>query len=134
MTITIGVIWFSWAEYARKSKGIKNDGVYFKSISSRGIWGWILGLALTGFYIVLYFYPKYLGLLKDGDNKGVIAFFDPLSVLLNGNPATEWFVYGTLYTLAILIFGVKLSGNTDITGMKLLEQLASCSSKRLLRF
>jgi Pyruvate/2-oxoacid:ferredoxin oxidoreductase delta subunit len=107
MTITIGVIWFSWAEYARKSKGIKNDGVYFKSISSRGIWGWILGLALTGFYIVLYFYPKYLGLVKDGDNKGVIAFFDPLSVLLNGNPATEWFVYGTLYTLAILIFGVK---------------------------
>ncbi|SDL71750.1 4Fe-4S binding protein [Kriegella aquimaris] len=107
VAISFGVIWFSWASYAHKHKGIKNDGVWFKSISSHGLWGWLSGIALTGFYIVLYFYPQYLGLVKDGDNQGVIALFDPLSKLLSGNPASQWFVYGTLYTVAILAFGIK---------------------------
>lgn len=105
--IFIGVFWFSQAAYASKLKGIKNDGVWFKSVSSRGLWGWMAGIALTGFYIVLYFYPQYLGLVKNGENTGVIALFDPLSKLLSGNPASQWFVYGTLYTVAILAFGIK---------------------------
>ena len=58
--ITLGTVWFSWDAYSQKLPGIKNDGVWFKSISSKGFWGWIAGIALTGFYIVLYFYPEYL--------------------------------------------------------------------------
>lgn len=107
LAIFFGIVWFSAAAYAHTQKGIKNDGVWFKSISSRGIWAWMAGIALTSFYIVLYFYPQYLGLEKSGDNTGVIAFFDPLSKLLSGNPASQWFVYGTLYTVAILAFGIK---------------------------
>ena len=107
VAIFAGIIWFSQAAYANKHKGIKNDGVWFKSISSRGVLGWITGIALTGFYIVLYFYPEYLGLVKDGDNRGLIALFDPLSKGLSGNPASQWFVYGTMYTVAILAFGAK---------------------------
>ena len=45
----------------------------------RGLWGWVSGIALTSFYIVLYFFPEYLGLVQGGDNKGIIALFDPLS-------------------------------------------------------
>ncbi|NNC34283.1 MAG: 4Fe-4S binding protein [Croceitalea sp.] len=105
--ISIGVFWFSKEAYSEKFPGIKNDGVWFKSISSRGFWAWIAGIALTAFYIVLYFFPEYLGLVKDGGNKGVIALFDPLSRFLSGNPASQWFVYGTLYTVAILVFGIK---------------------------
>lgn len=107
VAITIGIVWFAKAQYGNKHKGIKNDGVMFKSISSRGLWGWISGIALTGFYIVLYFFPEYLGLVQGGDNKGIIALFDPLSKALSGNPASQWFVYGALYTIAILAFGVK---------------------------
>ncbi|APQ16907.1 4Fe-4S binding protein [Maribacter hydrothermalis] len=107
LAIFAGIIWFSQAAYAHKQKGIKNDGVWFKSISSRGVLAWMAGIALTGFYIVLYFYPEYLGLVKDGDNMGLIALFDPLSKALSGNPASQWFVYGTLYTVAILAFGAK---------------------------
>ena len=107
LSITTGIIWFTVAQYAQKEKGIKNDGVWFKSVSSRGLWAWLAGIALTGFYIVLYFYPQYLGLVKDGENTGVIALFDPLSRVLSGNPASQWFVYGTLYTIAILAFGIK---------------------------
>lgn len=107
LLIFVGVYWFSKEAYAQKLKGIKNDGVWFKSVSSRGLWGWISGIVLTGFYIVLYFYPEYLGLVKDGSNRGVIGLFDPLSKFLSGNPASQWFVYGTLYTVAILAFGIK---------------------------
>ena len=107
LAIFAGIIWFSQAAYAHKHKGIKNDGVWFKSMSSRGVLAWMAGIALTGFYIVLYFYPQYLGLVKDGNNTGLIALFDPLSKALSGNPASQWFVYGTLYTVAILAFGAK---------------------------
>lgn len=105
--MAVGVIYFATAGYLTKHEGIKNDGVYFKSLTSRGFWGWILGITLTLFYVALYWFPQYLGLVKDGDNTGVIALFDPLSKLLSGNPASQWFLYGTLYTLAILTFGIK---------------------------
>lgn len=106
--ISVGTIIFSNSLYLSKSKGIKNDGVWFKSMSSRGILGWATGIALTLFYIVLYFYPTTLGLGKEGaSNTGLIGLFDPLSYVLSGRPASQWFVYGTLYTLAILIFGYK---------------------------
>jgi polyferredoxin len=105
--ILAAVTGFSWLTYRNAPKGIKNHGVWFKSISGRGIWAWALGILLTGFYIVLYFYPEYLGLVKDGPNRGLISLFDPLSYALSGNPASQWFVYGTLYTLAILAFGIK---------------------------
>ncbi|WP_124981773.1 4Fe-4S binding protein [Nonlabens xiamenensis] len=105
--ISAGIIGFAWASYKDKSAGIKNDGVWFKSISGRGIWAWLAILSLSGFYVLLYFYPQYLGLVEEGENKGVIALFDPLSKLLNGGPASQWFVYGTLYTIAILSFGIK---------------------------
>lgn len=103
-----GIVVYSRDAYLNKLEGIKNDGVWFKSISSRGVWGWIIGVILTTFYIVLYFFPKYLGLGSDGEaNTGLISLFDPLSQLLSGRKASEWFVYGTLYTLAILAFGYK---------------------------
>ena len=56
----------------------------------------------------MYFYPRLLGLGTDGaENTGLIALFDPLSQLLSGRNASQWFVYGTLYTVAILAFGYK---------------------------
>ncbi len=106
--ISMGIVVYSREAYLTKPEGIKNDGVWFKSISSRGVWGWLLGIILTVFYIVLYFFPAYLGLADNGsDNTGLIGLFDPLSKLLSGKPASQWFVYGTLYTLAILAFGYK---------------------------
>jgi polyferredoxin len=107
VSIAVGTIWFAKDAYLSEHAGIKNNGVYFKSISSRGLWAWIFGIVLTLFYVALYWFPQYLGLVKDGDNQGVIALFDPLSKMLSGNPASQWFVYGTLYTLAILAFGIK---------------------------
>lgn len=102
-----GIVLFAVGAYKDKHEGIKNDGVWFKSISSRGFLAWVAGLALTGFYILLYFKADWLGLNSEGENTGLIALFDPLSKLLSGNSASQWFVYGTLYTIAILAFGIK---------------------------
>lgn len=108
LLISIGTIIFANDAYLTKQKGIKNDGVWFKSISSRGTLAWITGIVLTAFYVVLYFYEGLLGAGTDGvDNTGLVALFDPLSQLLSGRPASQWFVYGTLYTIAILAFGYK---------------------------
>src|SRR5690554_3725546 len=53
-----GTIWFSIAAYANKHAGIKNDGVYFKSLTSHGFWAWILGIGLTLFYVLLYWFIR----------------------------------------------------------------------------
>lgn len=105
--MTAGTVIFSRDLYKNTHPGIKNDGLWFKSMTNRGLWAWITGIALTLFYIVLYWFPEFLGLNENGPNTGVISLFDPLSKILNGNPASQWFVYGTLYTLAIFIFGYK---------------------------
>ncbi|OYU67947.1 MAG: FeS-binding protein [Cytophagaceae bacterium BCCC1] len=104
--ILTGIVVYSFGEYSGELSGIKNNEVWFKSVSSKGIVAWILGFVLTAFYVVIYWFPEYLGLHKEG-NTGLVAFFDPLSFALNGHGASQWFVYGTLYTVAILGFGVK---------------------------
>lgn len=108
LAIGVGAVGYAWRSYAHRPAGIKNDGVWHKSLTSRGAVAWVVGILLTGFYVVLYFFPQYLGLTGDGKaNTGIIALFDPLSRLLSGNPASQWFVYGTLYTVAILSMGIK---------------------------
>jgi hypothetical protein len=68
-----------------------------------GNWAWMMGVILTTFYIVLYWYPEYLGLNQDGGNSTGIVGFDPLSYILNGKAASQWFVY-TLYTIVVGLF------------------------------
>lgn len=107
LSITCGILLYAYGSYTGKSTGIKNDGVWFRPLTSRGFSAWVLGISITAFYIILYFYPQYLGLTSEGPNTGMIGLFDPLSRILSGNPASQWFVYGTLYTLSILAFGAK---------------------------
>lgn len=108
--ILVGTVIFARGSYLPLPEGIKNNGVWFKSMSARGVVGWISAIAITGLYVLLYWFPKLLGLgdaAKGVANGGLVALFDPLSRFFKGAPADQWFVYGTLYTLAILAFGVK---------------------------
>jgi len=104
--MSAGVILYSVFLYKFVPAGIKNNHNISSSISSKGILAWLTALGLTGFYILLYWYPEYLG-LHTNENFGLIGFFDPLSRFLKNQEASQWFVYGVLYTLAILIFGIK---------------------------
>ncbi len=84
----------------RLPEGIKNNGIYHSSLHARGILGIALGIWLIAFYVLLYFYPEYLV------NWAIMV--DPLSRFLNGGEASQWFLYGFLYTLAILVMGLRM--------------------------
>lgn len=105
-SILLGCVVYANGMYLHHTAGIKNNGLWFNSLTRKGEFAWILGIVLTLFYIVIYWFPQYLGLHSNG-NTGLVAFFDPLSYLLNGHAATQWFVYGTMYTTAILGLGYK---------------------------
>lgn len=104
--ILVGTVIYSARLYLNQPEGIKNNGVWFKSLTNRGVLGWVAGIVLTGFYVLLYWYPEYIG-FKAAGNEGMVALFDPLSMFFKGKPASQWFVYGTLYTLCITALGIK---------------------------
>jgi Pyruvate/2-oxoacid:ferredoxin oxidoreductase delta subunit len=84
----------------KKYPGIKNDGVYHSSSTNRGIIGIIIGTFLILFYILLYWFPQYL--------TNWVLMVDPLSESLSGNPASQWFLYGLLYCVAMTVMGIRM--------------------------
>lgn len=106
--MAVGIIGYARTTHLHHPAGIQNNHVWHQKISARGWIAWAAAVLLTAFYVVLYWYPATLGLGADGmANSGLVALFDPLSYAIKKQPASQWFVYGTLYTLAILGFGVK---------------------------
>ncbi len=63
-------------------------------------WGFCWGRYLIGFYLLLYWAPHYI--------TPWVIMHNPLSELLNGGLASQWFVYGTIYTVVILVMGVRM--------------------------
>lgn len=96
----IGGLMYILPLYRNEPDGIKNDGIYFSSMKSRGLLGIITGTYLILFYIILYWFPAYL--------TNLVLMVDPLSMALSGNPASQWFLYGFIYTLAILVMGIRM--------------------------
>jgi len=84
----------------RQHPGIKNNHIYHSSMHYRGALGIATGVYLIGFYVLLYFYPEHL--------VNWVILVDPLSEAISGNPASQWFLYGFLYTLCILVMGVRM--------------------------
>ena len=81
--------------------GIKNNGIQFNGLNSRGIIGIVLGIGLILFYIVLYWYPAWVA------EWSLMA--DPLSYAINKGPANQWFLYGWLYTIAVVVMGTRFA-------------------------
>ena len=104
--LTAGVLLYTLGMYKGKSDGIKNNHVWFSSLSSKGLYAWLLGLLLTAFYVLMYWYPQLLGAGEEA-NSGFIKIFDPLAMKLTGKKASRWFPYGVLYAWAVLVFGIK---------------------------
>ncbi|MFT6855295.1 MAG: ferredoxin-type protein NapH [Cyclobacteriaceae bacterium] len=81
--------------------GIKNNGVFHNSLNNRGWLGIMIGTLLIVFYIMLYFYDAFI--------MNWIILVDPLQKLINPNAtASQWFLYGFLYTFAVLVMGVRM--------------------------
>ena len=96
----VGALLFILPKSNEGTPGIKNNGIFFSVMHNRGWLGILTGTFLIVFYIFLYYYPQYM--------TGWIITADPISKALNGGPAGQFFLYGFLYTLAILVMGVRM--------------------------
>lgn len=84
----------------KKYPGIKNDGIYKNAATNRGWIGVLVGTFLIGFYVLLYWFPYYITTW--------IVMVEPLKKALSGGEASQWFLYGLMYTLAMLVMGVRM--------------------------
>lgn len=93
-----GLIYF--IPLMRKKPGIHNNHIYHnKSQTAKGP-AIIVFILLVAFYIVLYQFPVYL--------TNQIALVEPLSQIMAGNASSQWFLYGFLYSLSMLVMGVRM--------------------------
>lgn len=84
--------------YAEKQK--QNNPTKSASPTITGWLGVFTGVYLIGFYILLYWAPHYI--------TSWILIVDPVSEVLSGNPASQWFLYGLLYTVVVLVMGLRM--------------------------
>lgn len=80
--------------------GIKNNGVYSESSTNRGWVAWIAFVFLVSFYVLLYFYADYI--------VNWVYIVEPVSQSLFGAEASQWFLYGFLYCVVMLVMGVRM--------------------------
>ena len=80
--------------------GIKNNGIYLESSTNRGFIAWLVLVYLVLFYLVLYFMPDYV--------VNWTYILDPISKSLNGGLASQWFVYGFLYCIIMLVMATRM--------------------------
>lgn len=97
---TIGTVLISVGKYVFKPAGIKNDHVYERPLTSIGWSGIVVCFGLIVFYVILYWYPF---LLADW-----IKLVEPIALILNGEGADENFLYGTIYSVVVLLLGFKM--------------------------
>ena len=79
------------------------DGTKTRTVTAPKGLGWIglvTGLFLIGFYVLLYFFPEYI--------TNWTLMLDPISQSLSGYPASQWFLYGFLYTVVMIVMGTRM--------------------------
>ncbi|MFT5751837.1 MAG: ferredoxin-type protein NapH [Flavobacteriales bacterium] len=81
-------------------KGIKNDGIYHNSATNRGWIAWLVLVYLVIFYLTLYFMADYI--------VNWTFILDPISKALSGGEASQWFVYGFLYCVLMIVMAVRM--------------------------
>jgi len=80
--------------------GIKNNGIFFNSVTNRGFLGWFVFIFLVAFYVLLYFFPDYI--------VNWTYIVDPISESLSGNLASQWFLYGFLYCVVMTVMAIRM--------------------------
>ena len=78
----------------------KSRGAWHSGLRSRGAIAWLVAIVLTTFYVLLYWRGESL--------KALWMPLEGLSQALRGAPSDQWFLYGFLYTVLVLVFGVRM--------------------------
>ncbi len=98
LTTVVALVIIGLVLFYEKQK--KNVGDRSASPDLTGWLGVFTGVYLIGFYVLLYWSPQYL--------TPWIAMVSPISEALSGNPASQWFLYGLLYTVIVIVMGVRM--------------------------
>ena len=80
--------------------GIKNNGVFLNAATNRGWIGWFAFVFLVTFYILLYFFPDFI--------INWVYLVDGISEFISGNPASQWFLYGFLYCVVMIVMAIRM--------------------------
>jgi polyferredoxin len=83
-----------------QERNLENHGMRSAAPRYTGWLGIITGILLIGFYILLYWFPAYIS--------NWIILVDPISKAISGNPASQWFLYGFLYTVVMIVMGIRM--------------------------
>ena len=97
--ISVGALIYILKHYLKTPAGVKNDNITTSFLTHRGAFAWMLCLFLTGFYILMYWFPFTL--------KHLIKMTDAFSYSLRGRGSDQYFLYGSLYTFLIFMMGVR---------------------------
>ncbi|MEZ5083659.1 MAG: 4Fe-4S binding protein [Bacteroidales bacterium] len=95
----IGALLFIIPKFFEGKAGIKNNGIYTSALNNRGWSGILLGSFLILFYIFLYFFPVYI--------VEWIFLSDVASQAFFGRETSQWFLYGFIYTIAVIVMGLR---------------------------
>lgn len=96
----IGAFFYIVPKMKEGTPGIKNNGIFFSAMKNVKWLGILTGTFLIVFYILLYFFPEYM--------TNWVLTVDPISMMLSGNGAGHFFLYGFIYTVCILVMGVRM--------------------------
>jgi len=102
--------------YYKGIPGIKNNDIMHSPATNRGAIAWGIAILMTGFYIILYWFPYYL--------VGLIRTMDPLSIMLRNKSSDQWFLYGTFYTIAVLVMGIRFIGKYRYSRYQVLRTIS----------
>ncbi len=107
VSIGIGAFLLFASRYLFRPAGIDNDHLYQKGTSNRGPVAFLVGVVFTFFYVVIYFGDRWAN-VSDFFAHYFYSFLDPLAYALAGTPSSNWFFYGSMYTYAVLLFGMRM--------------------------
>lgn len=102
MGSVVGLSVYTVRTYSKRPAGVQNNHIFTSGLTNRGLWGWALGIFLTGFYVVLYWGSDDLW-----NAAPIVLLFHPISQGLFNHPPDRWFLYSFIYTVSILIMGVR---------------------------
>ncbi|SNR32258.1 4Fe-4S binding protein [Hymenobacter mucosus] len=103
--VSAGTLVWAARTFGRRPAGVQQDNLWQRSSTGRGAVAWLTALVLTGFYVILYWFSSPDEHGNFGVLNNLVHALDPLSQVLRNRPADQWFLYGTFYTLAVLVMG-----------------------------
>ncbi|MEC8051497.1 MAG: 4Fe-4S binding protein [Myxococcota bacterium] len=106
LSVGLGTVW-AWQAGSRVEAHHRQTGLWFQPSTSRGPIAWCFAVVMTGFYVVLYWWESWFPRITS-PLKSLWVSLEPLSQALRNAPSDKWFLYGTLYTLFVAIFGVRM--------------------------